>query len=427
MSLLDLDHWHEVLQTLRRNKLRTFLTACGVFWGVFMLLVMLGFARGLEKAIEQDFKLFAFNSVFVWGQQTQKPYMGRSPGRRVQLTLEDLEAVRRIEGVELVLARNFLGGRPGMGGGGLVSRGDKSGSFAVSAEEPDYLRMEPMEMRTGRFLNPVDIEQGRKVAVIGPRVAETLFAPSEQPIGQHLFINRMVFEVVGVYHTSETSGPRGDFFAGRVFVPRTTFSRAFASGNRIGAMALLIDSRRPSTDVEDEVRTVLRARQRIDPTDARALGSFNREKEFRKLSNLFFAIRSMSWFVGVLTLLAGAIGVSNIMMIAVAERTREIGIRKAIGATPATIMLQIIAESTLLTALAGYLAVVCGVGVLEVVARIVESLPRGAEPRMFAPPEIELGKALLAAAVLTVAGALAGLAPARAAVAVRPVEALAHE
>jgi putative ABC transport system permease protein len=427
VSVLDFDHWQEIMQTLRRNRLRTFLTACGVFWGVFMLLVVLGFARGLEKAVEQDFKLFALNSVFVWGQQTQKPYEGRKPGRRIQLTLEDLEAVRRVEGVQLALARNFLGGRPGMGGGGVVSRGEKSGSYAVSAEEPDYLQMEPMEMRIGRFLNPVDIQHARKVAVIGPRVAETLFAADESPIGQTVLINRMIFEVVGVYHTSETSGPRGDFFAGRVFVPRTTFARAFSTGNRIGAMALLIDEHRPSTEVEEEVRTVLRARQHVDPTDSRALGSFNREKEFRKLANLFFAIRSMGWFVGVLTLLAGAIGVSNIMMIAVSERTREIGIRKAIGATPATIMAQIILESTVLTALAGYLAVVCGVGLLEVVARIVESLPRGEGPRLFAAPEVELGKALAAAAVLTIAGALAGLAPARAAVAVRPVEALAHE
>jgi putative ABC transport system permease protein len=426
MSLLDLDHWQEILQTLRRNKLRTFLTACGVFWGVFMLLVMLGFARGLEKAVESDFKLFAFNTVFVWGQQTQKAYAGRQPGRQVQLTMEDLEAVRRIEGVELGLARNFFGGRFG-GRGGAVTRGDKSGSFGVTAEEPEYLRLEALEMKRGRFLNPIDINDARKVAVIGPRVVETLFAPDEDPLGKSLKVGRMAFDVVGVYHTEETSGPRGDFFAGRIFVPRTTFARAFASGNKIGAMALLVAPGRPSVDVEEDVRKVLKARHRIDPTDTRALGGFNREKEFRKLTNLFFAIRTLSWFVGVLTLLAGAIGVSNIMMIAVSERTREIGIRKAIGATPATIMTQIVAESTVLTALAGYLAVVAGVGVLEVVARIVESLPRGEEPRLFAAPEIELGKTLLAALVLTVAGALAGLAPARAAVAVKPVEALAHE
>jgi putative ABC transport system permease protein len=425
MALLDLDHFHEILQTLRRNKLRTFLTACGVFWGVFMLLVMLGFARGLEKAIETDFKLFAFNTVFVWGQQTSKAHAGRQPGRLVQLTLDDVEAVRRIEGVDLVLARNFLGGR--FGGRSVVSRGDKSQSFAVTAEEPEYLRLEALEMQSGRFINPIDLKEGRKVAVVGPRVVEVLFGTGKDPVGQTIVINRMIFEVVGVYYTAEASGPRGEFFAGRVFVPRTTFARAFASGNRIGALAVLVDAERPSIDVEADVRALLRSRHRIHPGDERALGGFNREKEFRKLSNLFFAIRSLSWFVGVLTLLAGAIGVSNIMMIAVSERTREIGIRKAVGATPLRIMSQIVAESTILTALAGYLAVVAGVGVLEIVGKIVEAMPKGEGPRLFAPPEIELGKAVLAAVVLTAAGALAGLAPARAAVAVRPVEALAHE
>src|SRR5215213_4425233 len=207
MSLFDLDHWQEIFQTLRRNKLRTFLTACGVFWGVFMLLVMLGFARGLEKAVEQDFKLFAYNTVFVWGQQTGKPFAGRQPGRQVQMTLGDLEAVKRIEGVELALSRNFFGGR--FGGRGGVSRGDKTGSFGVTAEEPDYLKLEALEIQRGRFINPVDLVDARKVAVIGPRAVETLFKPDEDPVGQTIQINRMMFEVVGIYHTPDAGGPRG--------------------------------------------------------------------------------------------------------------------------------------------------------------------------------------------------------------------------
>ena len=236
------------------------------------------------------------------------------------------------------------------------------------------------------------------------------------------------FVVVGVYHTADAGGPRGDWVNGRVFVPRTTFARAFATGNKIGAMAILVGGGRPSVEVEADVRAILKARHRIHPDDERAFGSFNREKEFRKMSNLFLGIRALTWIVGVLTLLAGAIGVSNIMMIAVAERTREIGIRKAIGATPLSIMVQIVPEAVVLTALAGYLGLVAGVGVLEIVGRIVESHAQGRQgPTLLRRPEIDLGKAVLAAVVLTVAGALAGLAPARAAVAVRPVEALAHE
>ena len=425
MAILELDHFHEILQTLRRNRLRTFLTAAGVFWGVFMLVVMLGFARGLERGVESDFALFAFNTVFVWGQQTGLPYAGRQPGRPVQLTVDDLAPVRHVEGVDLVLARNFLGGGPG--GRNVVSRRDKSQSFGVSGDEPDYLRLEPLEMARGRFLDPLDVSEKRKIAVIGRRVVEVLFADGSDPIGQTIAINNVFFTVVGIYRTDE-SGPRGDWFAGRVFIPRSTMVRTFIGNDRIGGMAVLVGPRRPSTEVEEEVRTLLKQRHHINPDDVRALGGFNREKEFRKVATLFNAIRTMSWFVGLLTLFAGALGVSNIMMIAVAERTREIGIRKAVGATPLTIVAQIVSEATVLTGLAGYLGLVAGVGVLELVAKVVASLPKNATgPRLFATPELDLGSALFATIVLTVVGAGAGLAPARAAVAIRPVEALAHE
>jgi putative ABC transport system permease protein len=424
MSIFDPDHWHEILQSLRRNRLRTFLTACGVFWGVFMLVVMLGFGRGLEKAVEQDFGLWAYNTVLIWGQQTSKPYAGRQPGRRVQLTLDDLEAVRQVEGVDLVLPRNYLGG---WGARSKVSRREKSQSFGVSGETPEYRRLEALLVEHGRFINPTDLQEHRKVAVIGSRVREMFFDPDEDPIGQTIAIGTTSFQVVGVYHTP-ASGSRGDWFNGRVFVPRTTFARTFGTGDRISSLALLVGDRRPSVEVEAEIRALLKARHRVHPDDPRGFGGFNRDKEFRKIANLFFAIKALSWTVGVLTLLAGAIGVSNIMMIAVAERTREIGIRKAVGATPLSIMGQIVAEATLLTALAGYLGLVAAVGVLEVAARIVDALPVAAQgPRFFASPELDLSKAVAAAAVLTVAGALAGLAPARAAVAVRPTLALAHE
>jgi putative ABC transport system permease protein len=422
--VFDLDHWHEILQSLRRNRLRTLLTACGVFWGVFMLVVMLGFAGGLQKGVEGDFSLFNIDTVFVWGQQTGMPYAGRQPGRPVQLTVEDAERVRKVEGVAVVLPRNFLGG---MAGGTVVTRREKSQSFVVSGEEQDYLRLEPLDIARGRFLNPADLVERRKVAVIGRRVVSILFDDGAEPLGARISINGISFQVVGLYQADE-SGPRGDWLAGRVFIPRTTFVRTFAQGNRIGGMALLMSGTRPSTEVEEEVRRVLRGRHQIHPDDVRALGSFNREKEFRKVDSLFLAIKAVGWFVGLLTLLAGALGVSNIMMIVVAERTREIGIRKAVGATPLSVITQIVAESTVLTALAGYVGLVAGVGVLELVATIMRGLPASGDgPRMMAPPEVELSKAVLAAVVLTVAGAAAGLAPARAAVAIRPVDALAHE
>jgi putative ABC transport system permease protein len=422
--VFDLDHWQEVFQSLRRNRLRTALTACGVFWGVFMLVVMLGFAGGLENAVKGDFGNWASNAVFVWGERTARPFAGQQPGREIQLTLEDAQFIAsRIDGVDLVLPRNQRGGRFG---GSQVSRNDKTESFGVSGEMPEYLQLETLDVVQGRFLNPADLSERRKVAVIGSRVRDVLFARDEAAVGETVMIANVEFMVIGVYH-SPVAGGRADWINGRVFVPQTTYARAYSTGNKVGAFAILVSPRRSSMDVEQEVRAALYSRHRIHPDDPRGLGSFNRAKEFGKINNLFLGIAGLTWIVGVLTLMAGAIGVSNIMMIAVAERTKEIGIRKAIGATPASIMFQIVQEAVALTALSGYLGLVVGVGVLEIASKIVESMPKGQGPSFFSSPEIDIGKAVVAAVVLTVAGALAGLAPARSAVAVRPVEALAHE
>jgi putative ABC transport system permease protein len=422
--IFDLDHWQEVFQSLRRNRLRTALTACGVFWGVFMLVVMLGFAGGLENAVKGDFGNWASNAVFIWGERTGMPFAGHQPGREIQLTLEDAEFIAsRIDGVDKVLPRNQRGGRFG---GSAVTRKDKSESFGVSGELPEYLLLESLDIVKGRFLNPSDMSERRKVAVIGSRVREVLFGPGEEPLGQSIQIASSEFVVVGVYN-APAAGGRADWINGRVFVPQTTYARTYSTGNKVGAFAILVDPKRSSMEVEQEVRRALYARHRVHPDDTRAMGSFNRAKEFGKINNLFLGIAGLTWIVGVLTLMAGAIGVSNIMMIAVSERTREIGIRKAIGATPFSIMFQIVQEAVALTALSGYMGLVAGVGVLEIASRIVASMPKGQGPSFFSNPEIDIGKAVVAAVVLTVAGALAGLAPARSAVAVRPVEALAHE
>jgi putative ABC transport system permease protein len=422
VPLLELDHFHEILQTMRRNRLRTFLTACGIFWGVFMQVVMLGFGRGLEKAVEEDLGFFAINNIGFRGENTSKPYAGQQAGRRIWLDLDDVEAVRQVAGVQIAFARNH---QPGT----IASRGDKTLDTLMIGDYPEGLLTERSLITHGRYLNALDMKEARTVAVIGTKVLEVLFAPGQDPIGQTLEAGNGTFQVVGVLDASRfgPGGQQGDFMNSRIFVPRPTMARMLGLTDRVGMIPVLLEPTRPSADVESEVKALLKARHDVSPDDERALSSFNREKSWTRLQNLFFAIRALSWVVGVLTLLAGAIGVSNIMMIAVAERTREIGIRKAIGATPATIMTQIVAEATLLTGLAGYLGLCAGVAVLEIAAQIVSRLPAGSGPRFFSSPELDLGKALIAAAVLTVAGALAGLAPARAAAAVRPIEALAHE
>jgi putative ABC transport system permease protein len=424
-GLFSLDHYTEVLQTLKRNRLRTFLTAAGVFWGVFMLVVMLGFGRGLENGATGSFGSWALNTIMLWPEETSLAWAGRQPGRNLPLWLEDAEAVAsQVPGVTKVLPRNTLG--QGRWTGMRVSRREKAESFMISGEVADYVEAEDMIIE-GRFLNPLDERESRKVAVIGARVQEVLFEKDEDPIGQSINVGTMPVTVVGVHRTT-MSGRRADWANSRVFMPRPTVARMrYGNPQRINQLAILVAPGYLAADVGKTVKTLLRLRHDVHPDDQRAFEDWNRAQQVAKVEKLFFGIATLTWIVGVMTLLAGAMGVSNIMMIAVAERTREIGIRKAVGATPLSIITQVLTEATLLTGLAGYLGLVAAVAVVEGTARLMARLPAGQGPGFFGPPEVDLGIALVAAVVLTMAGAFAGLAPARSAVAIRPVEALAHE
>ena len=422
--MVGVDNWQEVFQALRRNRLRTFLTACGVFWGVFMLVVMLGFGRGLENGATQGFGSWALNTVGIWPEVTTLPHAGRKPGRDLYIYLDDAQAVAsKVPGVQKVLPRNFGGARFA---GNRVSRKDKSESFNVSGESPDYLAVEDLQIVHGRFLNQADEAETRKVAVVGSRVVEVLFEKGEDPIGASILVGKTPVTIVGV-HNSTMTGRRAEWANGRVFMPRATVALMFARGQRINQMTILVAPGHDAVKVAADIKALLRARHDVHPDDERAFGDWNRAVQFAKVNTLFTGIAALTWFVGVLTLLAGAMGVSNIMMIAVAERTREIGIRKALGATPLSIMAQVISEATVLTGFSGYLGLVAGVAVVEGTARLMAGLPPGQGPSFFGQPQVDLGVAVLAAVVLTVAGALAGLAPARSAVGIRPVEALAHE
>jgi putative ABC transport system permease protein len=417
MSLIDRDHWREIYEALRGNKLRTFLTAFGVFWGIFMLMVMLASGNGLWNGVRQGFDNGATNSLFVWTQRTSKPYRGMPTGRQVQLDTGDIAAIhQQIPEAAVICPRNQLGG---FRGGNNVSRGTKAGAFSVMGDVPEIARVQSVSVTAGRFLNHLDLEERRKVAVIGSRVREVLFAKDENPLDGSIRINGVYFKVIGVFKPS-TSGDDREEQPQTIFVPFTTFKSAFNFGDRVGWFAIISKDRVPASEAETKVLALLKERHRVAPDDDRAFGHFNMEKEYGQIQGLFGGIDALVWIVGIGTLSAGVIGVSNIMLVIVRERTNEIGLRRAVGATPLAITTQIIFESLVLTTSAGYLGLMAGVGVVALIGKLIANSPA----EMFRDPEVAFGSALATLAILIGAGILAGLIPARRAVKISPVEAL---
>jgi putative ABC transport system permease protein len=422
--IFDADSWQEIWGTIRRNRLRTLLTVLGVFWGVFMLIVMVGAGNGLERGVKKSMSGFAANSMAVWGDRTSIPHKGLGPGRPVEFDNADTDALRAVPGVEHVAPRIQLGG---WRLGNNVTRGAKAAAFQVNGDTPAIRQVQMVNLVAGRHLNDLDLAETRKIAVVGKRVKELLFEEGDDVLGQAILIRGTYFEIVGLFE-SPSSGDEGERINTTIYIPFTTFQKAFNQGDRVGWFALTIDPRHRSADVEEAVKRVLRSRHDVAPDDPQALDSFNAEKEFKKVENLFLGIRILIWIVGTATLLAGVVGVSNIMLISVKERTKEIGVRKALGATPARIIGQILQESVVLTALAGYVGVVAGVGVLEAARAAIDAATRaGSAPTMFADPQVDVSVAIVAAAVLIVSGAFAGLIPARNAARVNPVIALRSE
>ncbi len=418
MSIFDLDTWQEIWSTLRRNKLRALLTACGVFWGLFMLIIMLGLGNGLENGTRKQLTGLAAHAVFVWGGRSSLPYKGMQPGRYPRFRDDDVEAIRRIPGVEHVAPRLQFGGwRQGTN----VVNGTKTANFGVMGDTHEYPLVEPLIVSRGRFINPTDMHEARKVVIIGRQVESVLFE-GEEAIGKNLQVRGVHFQVVGVIRSLK-GGEEAERLESTVFIPFATFQQAFNQRDRVGWFSM---TARPDADaaaVEDEVKKVLRARHGLHPDDSEAVNSFNAAEQYAKINGLFRGIEIFVWFVGTLTLLAGVLGVSNILLIIVKERTREIGIRKALGATPASIISLVIQEAVALTALSGYAGLVAGVAVLELAGRAVDKL----EDAPLTRPAVDLQTALVAAAVLIVAGLVAGIVPARHASAIHPVEALRAE
>ncbi|MBC7974923.1 MAG: ABC transporter permease [Myxococcales bacterium] len=418
IRILDIDNWREVTATMRKNKLRTTLTGLGVFLGIVILLLMIGFGRSLEKGVKRRMAGFATNAVFVWGQRTTKPYAGFPLGRQIEYDNRDIDALARLPGVLHVAPRAQRGG---FMQGSNVRYGTKTGAFQVSGDYPAFQYVQTPVMRAGRFLNQRDLDDSRKVAVIGESVAEQLYEGAD-PIGTYVEANGVYFQVVGVFGTLQT-GQQADRIVNTIHIPFTTFQRAFNYNDRVGFFAIVGQPGVHGEELEAQIKTTLKQRHHVAREDDSAIGAWNTSKEFGKMNMLFFLINLVMWVAGTMCLLAGVVGVSNIMLITVRERTKEIGVRKALGATPASVVRMIVSEATVLTVIFGYLGVVAGVVLLELAGKVLEKLP----DLPFAPPDPNLTIALSAAGVIVVFGSLAGVLPAYYAAKISPIEALRTE
>lgn len=414
----DIDRWQEIWITITSNKSRSFLTAFGVFWGIFMLVLMVGAGNALDKGISSQIEGFATNSAFFMAQPTSEPYKGFRKGRSWDMTNSDLPIIRqRVGELQYISPVLFAGGD---GSNKNVLRGDKSGSYLVKGCYPEYDLIEKSKMLYGRYVNDIDIAEKRKVCVIGERVYEVLFH-GEDPVGKQIRVNGIYFQVIGVARSTSGASIGGDT-AETVVLPFTTMQQAFNQGNIIHFLAATAKPGVAVKIVQDKVVEILKQQHQISPDDKSAVFSMNIEEQFKMFNYLGIGIGALIWIVGLGTLFAGAIGVSNIMLVTVRERTKEIGIRRALGATPNNIIGQILSETVVLTVLAGIGGIVLGVGLLSAVG---VALSQG--DQFFKDPQISFTMAVGSLIILIVIGLLAGLIPAQRAMMIKPVEAIAEE
>ncbi len=401
------------LDTIRKNKLRTVLTGFSVAWGIFMLVVLLGSGYGLENGVKREFQGDAVNYISINSGVTSTAYKGMKAGRRIRFTNEDRDIMDKIQHVEKSSSRTFL-----FQENNTISYKNEYGTFDIFAISPEYRDVESLTMTSGRFLNQKDITDYRKSVAIGRLVYEALFKGGEEAIDKYIKVSGVPFKVVGVF-----DDPGQDRDLRRIYIPVSTAQRVFNMGNNIRNVCLMLGEAdiQQSHQVVEDVKQQMSDRHKFAPEDNRALFIFNSIENYKQFMDLFAGIRFFIWIIGVGTIIAGIVGVSNIMMIVVKERTKEIGIRKALGATPWTIISLILQESVLITAFAGYIGLVAGVGLLELVSNLIPAHD------YFANPEININIAIAATVLLVLAGAIAGYVPAKKAASVKPVVALRDE
>jgi putative ABC transport system permease protein len=417
--LFDRNTWQEIYGSISKNKVRTVITVIGVLWGIFIYIALSGAAKGMDNGFEQQFETVAMNSLFAWAQTTSMPYEGFKTGRQIQLKLGDVGVLQnRIPEIEYIAPRNVRGvfdSEPAS-----VVRGQKFGNYAVYGDYPVFTKIATKKIYdNGRFLNDEDIAQSRKVCVIGERTQKELFEEDEDAVGGYLRIDKVYFQVVGVHKFVPGGGFEGD---GDIFIPFTTYRKLYNTGDDVGWFSIAAYDDADVIKVEEEVKSVLKSIHRVHPDDERAFGSFNLGEIFNRIMGFARGITFLSLVVGIATILAGVIGIGNILLISVKERTKELGVRRALGATPREVRSQIILESVFLTVVAGIIGIILGAGVLSLINNATQDIDFP-----YSNPTVPIPYVLGALAIMVVLGTLIGLIPAQRAVSIKPIDALREE
>jgi putative ABC transport system permease protein len=410
--MFDIDKWQEIFATIRKNKLRTFLTGFSVAWGIFMLILLLGSGKGLENSVHKNFESRALNSIRLWPGQTSVAYKGNKIGRDIRFDNEDFDFLKNhVNGIEYGSGRFYISGNS------LVAYKREFATMDLRAVHPDFPHIELLNMLSGRFFNRFDLAEYGKVVVLSQKAKDELFK-KEEAIGKYITVTGIPFEVIGVF----TPKSDQDQDSKTLYMPISTAQRVYSGSNELHNIAVttVAATVEESKAIHEEIKRVMAKRHHYDINDSKAMYSNNALEQFERVNSVFHGIRMFMWVIGLGTIIAGIVGVSNIMIVVVRERTKEIGIRKALGATPWSIISLILQEAIFITAVAGYVGMVLGIGVLEIVSKNVHTT-------FFLNPEADMSVAISATILLVVAGAIAGFIPARRAAAIRPVEALKDE
>ncbi|MEC7263762.1 MAG: ABC transporter permease [Bacteroidota bacterium] len=418
--MFNRDRWREILEVLTKNTWRTIFTAFGVCWGIFILIVLLAAGKGLENGIKKDFGDIATNTMFMWTRATTRAYEGLPQGRRFEFKIDDVQAIRdNVPNLRFISPRNQLGG---FGGNNNVVYGIRTGAYNVYGDYPEIINQDPMAVTSGRFLNYNDINEKRKVAIIGLGVRNDLYDKDEDPLGTYIKIQGVNFLVIGTYKKNNSGG--GEEGQKEIFVPFTSFSQAFNRGEDVGWMAITANDGSSISVLKDKIVNVMKERHKVHPEDTRAVGYFDLYEQYNRVESLFGALKAVAYIVGIMVLLSGIIGVSNIMLIVVKERTKEIGIRRALGEQPWSIKKQILMESIFLTLISGMIGIIFGSLVIFGINSLLDSV---GPVDMFMSPSVSVGVVTGALTILMISGLLAGFIPAQSAIRVRPIEALRTE